>query len=489
VSITVGTVTGAPDEVVSVPVTLATGDNEVGRLQHDIEFDPLTPVRLTLNGTPDCALTPELLQTDAFFAIRCSPGGECLSLRAIVVRSGIEGLPDGPLYACQFGIDPTAPAASYPLRVRGAVAADLANRPLPDVATTNGAIAVVLPTTTQTPTDTPTDTPTATATETPTGTPTITPTPTRTLSPTLTRPPTRTDTPTRTPIPTRTFTAGPPTATGTITLTPSISPTPTETPPATLTPEASNTASASPTASGTPPPPPRLRVTGDTAPPGALGVVTVELDDAAQAAAEIAFDLLFDPTVFNLTGVSTQCVKAARLAVHDLSVGPVQFPTPPLGRRRVRFVLFDLTPPPDRLGSGHLTRCELPVHSTATAGLSPVVFDRIVASDAAGHLLAGVTGDHGVFRVDPDVPLPTATATASPDATSTRRPTATPRPPCPGDCDENRIVEVDELVRGIGLAFGQPGFEPCPALDRVADGRITVDEMVGAIGSAKDGCP
>jgi hypothetical protein len=60
---------------------------------------------------------------------------------------------------------------------------------------------------------------------------------------------------------------------------------------------------------------------------------------------------------------------------------------------------------------------------------------------------------------------------------------------CPGDCNRDRVVSIDELVRGVGIALGGPGIEGCDSLDRNGDGTVSVDELVVAVGHALVGCP
>lgn len=75
---------------------------------------------------------------------------------------------------------------------------------------------------------------------------------------------------------------------------------------------------------------------------------------------------------------------------------------------------------------------------------------------------------------------------------------------CTGDCDEDGIVRVDELVRLVNAAMWSPcAFEPwlCPPdsclfEDRDGDGSITVAEfatavarIVEAVNNALEGCP
>jgi len=60
---------------------------------------------------------------------------------------------------------------------------------------------------------------------------------------------------------------------------------------------------------------------------------------------------------------------------------------------------------------------------------------------------------------------------------------------CPGDCDSNGSVTVDELVQGVNIALGGAGSCTCAASDANGDGTVTVDELVTAINNALNACP
>ncbi len=89
-------------------------------------------------------------------------------------------------------------------------------------------------------------------------------------------------------------------------------------------------------------------------------------------------------------------------------------------------------------------------------------------------------------------PSPTATPTPVP-ATATQTlglptPTRTPSDgPCPGDCDGNRRVTIEELIAGVNVALGRTSPE-CAAMDRNDNGQVTIDELVRAVDAALGGC-
>jgi len=100
----------------------------------------------------------------------------------------------------------------------------------------------------------------------------------------------------------------------------------------------------------------------------------------------------------------------------------------------------------------------------------------------------GDTGDRAasttlaVDVVDPASPTPTATPTASPTASPT------PPPVCAGDCDGGGETNIDDLVVAVDLAASGAGTELCTAADANRDGRLSIDELIGAVAAALAGC-
>lgn len=64
-----------------------------------------------------------------------------------------------------------------------------------------------------------------------------------------------------------------------------------------------------------------------------------------------------------------------------------------------------------------------------------------------------------------------------------------PVPICAGDCNRDRAVSIDELVRGVSLVLEGSSAAPCRALDRDGGGDIDVSELIAAVGNALGGCP
>ena len=60
---------------------------------------------------------------------------------------------------------------------------------------------------------------------------------------------------------------------------------------------------------------------------------------------------------------------------------------------------------------------------------------------------------------------------------------------CDGDCNGDEAVSVADLLQAMRSALGDQPAGACIAADRNDDGMITIDEIIGAVGNALDGCP
>jgi hypothetical protein len=59
---------------------------------------------------------------------------------------------------------------------------------------------------------------------------------------------------------------------------------------------------------------------------------------------------------------------------------------------------------------------------------------------------------------------------------------------CPGDCDGNYRVSVSELIQGVNIALDRVPVASCAAVDADLDGRVTIGELVRAVGNALGVC-
>jgi hypothetical protein len=60
---------------------------------------------------------------------------------------------------------------------------------------------------------------------------------------------------------------------------------------------------------------------------------------------------------------------------------------------------------------------------------------------------------------------------------------------CPGDCNGDGSVSVDELVLHVSIALALVPVDACAAVDIDGDNMVTIDEVVRAVASALNGCP
>jgi len=60
---------------------------------------------------------------------------------------------------------------------------------------------------------------------------------------------------------------------------------------------------------------------------------------------------------------------------------------------------------------------------------------------------------------------------------------------CAGDCDGSGTVDIAELVTAVRIALGEIGVAACAGVDSNGDGMVSIDELVGAVARAQDGCP
>ena len=78
-------------------------------------------------------------------------------------------------------------------------------------------------------------------------------------------------------------------------------------------------------------------------------------------------------------------------------------------------------------------------------------------------------------------------AQATPTATAI--PTRTPGASCPGDCNGDGVVTINELILAVNIGLGLANVDQCPAADVNDDGQVTVNEVVTAVNFGQNGCP
>ena len=60
---------------------------------------------------------------------------------------------------------------------------------------------------------------------------------------------------------------------------------------------------------------------------------------------------------------------------------------------------------------------------------------------------------------------------------------------CDSDCDGDRMVFVDELIRGVAIALGDDPIASCPAADADGDSDVMIDDLMSGLDDALEGCP
>ena len=163
VSINIGSTSGAPGDVVTFLVSLASEGVDVGGVEHYIAFDPATPVE-PATATSACVLHPALafLSGSTLLPRGCTPLVNCTYAHFIILGGLGSAVPDGFLYQCNVKIATSAPGGVFPLKCSGASAFDLAIHALP-VQCVDGQVEVVRSTPTATPEPPVTATPTSTS--------------------------------------------------------------------------------------------------------------------------------------------------------------------------------------------------------------------------------------------------------------------------------------------------------------------------------------
>ena len=60
---------------------------------------------------------------------------------------------------------------------------------------------------------------------------------------------------------------------------------------------------------------------------------------------------------------------------------------------------------------------------------------------------------------------------------------------CPGDCNGDGVVTIDELISAVNIALDNSTVAGCPNADSDADGSVTIDEIIAAVDNALNRCP
>ncbi|MDX2170318.1 MAG: hypothetical protein SF182_24815 [Deltaproteobacteria bacterium] len=165
------------------------------------------------------------------------------------------------------------------------------------------------------------------------------------------------------------------------------------------------------------------------------------------------------------TETRTPSVTATASSTASITTTPIASPTASLSPTA------SATPSPTTTASASPTPRASPTASaaataSATSTASPTTPPTATAIDSATVTLT-----------------PTALDTATPLATATAPPAA-----CPGDCNGDGEVTVNELISGVNIALGNAAPSSCPAFDRNSDGEVSINELIAAVNAALTGC-
>ena len=218
-----------------------------------------------------------------------------------------------------------------------------------------------------------------------------------------------------------------------------------------------------------------VTLTVGTASAQAGGSVTVSVG-ASGGQGEVAtaqLDLLYDPAVLELDDPTTACAKDPRLAGHSLSASLPADPPAPAGLRRLRLFVGDLTAPIATFTDGGVATCTFRVKGDVGGTSVSLAADRLNVGDARGNVFGSQAVSGGVSIL---VPAPTAGPGSGSGVT------------CPGDCDGDGEVFVNEVTLAVRVLAGVTPLSACPAADADGDGEVFVSDVTRAVLSLGMGC-
>jgi cysteine-rich repeat protein len=59
---------------------------------------------------------------------------------------------------------------------------------------------------------------------------------------------------------------------------------------------------------------------------------------------------------------------------------------------------------------------------------------------------------------------------------------------CPGDCNGDGTVAINELITGVNIALGSASVSSCPSVAVSGDGTVAINEIISAVNNALNGC-
>lgn len=204
----------------------------------------------------------------------------------------------------------------------------------------------------------------------------------------------------------------------------------------------------------------QLIVGSVTAEPGQLALRVPILATTASPLTLLSADVTFDRAL--CARIANQDLKQAGRATQKPQEGGLRCPAD----GRVSVVILDLlggTSIP--AGDGVIAEWVFDVLADAAPGVFPLALTLNQASN--GPLNVPLALSAGTLTI---------AAVVSPAA-------------CRGDCDEDGVVSVSELIRGVNVALGMSPASTCPPMDRNGDQVVMIDELVEATTNALTRCP
>jgi hypothetical protein len=140
-----------------------------------------------------------------------------------------------------------------------------------------------------------------------------------------------------------------------------------------------------------------------------------------------------------------------------------------------------VTPPPATATQTATATPSATTPPTATQTSSPT-FSPTAAPTAS-------TTSTPTFTASPTATEVPPSATTSPSETATPAPTVTFSPfPCPGDCNHDGQVAVNEIITAVNIALGNQTLDTCPNADITGDQRVTINELITFVNGLLEAC-
>ena len=217
-----------------------------------------------------------------------------------------------------------------------------------------------------------------------------------------------------------------------------------------------------------------LTVGSSSSAAGQTAAISVDVSGGNGEVATAQIDLLFDPNTLTITDPGTACVKDPRLTQHVMSASLPDMPPAPVGLQRLRLFVGDISAPIATFADGRIATCTFQIKAGASGAATVVAGDRLNVGDARGDVFGARVVSGGV-----SILLPTPTPVLVP----------TPKPFCPGDCNGDGEVFVNEITVAVRIMAGEASLTDCPAADADGDGEVFVTDITRAVISLGFGCP